>query len=121
MSSALMPKARVRAKRRHALVFSLRSSSGQKLQYVAVGILEVDAAPATPSVDLHVLLRERTAPIRNAGLFDSTEDRVELRVADVESVVVRLEMIPVVEIQRERFVNFDRCKVTHRALVLEPE
>jgi len=74
-------------------VFSLRSGSGKKLHYVTVGILKIDAAPATPSVDLHILLRERTAPIRNASLLDSSEDRIELRVADVESVVVHLEMV----------------------------
>src|ERR1700684_4486729 len=98
-----------------------RSVSGKKLQDVAVGILEIDAAPAAPGVDLHVLLRERTASVWNAGLFDPTEDRVELRVADVESVVVHLEAVPVVEIEREGLVDPDRRKMTHRALVVEAE
>jgi hypothetical protein len=61
-----------------------RSGAGQKLQQVAVGILKIDAPPATPVIDLHILLREGTAPVWNTGLFDPAEDCVELRVAPPE-------------------------------------
>src|SRR5215469_2724114 len=98
-----------------------RSGSGEKLQHVAVGILEVDAASAAPGIDLHILLRERAAAVGDAGLFDSAEDRVELRVADVERIVMHLEAIPVVKIQRERFVDSYGRKMTHRTLVFEAE
>jgi len=63
---------------------------------VAVGILEIHPASAAPIVDLHIFLRRGTAPIRNAGFFDAAEDRVELRVAHVEGVVMHFEVIPVI-------------------------
>jgi hypothetical protein len=88
---------------------------------VAVGIFEIDAAAAVPSIGLHVILREWTAAVGDSGLLDSTEDRIELRIADVESVVMHLEAIPVVEVEGECFVNSDGRKMTHRAFVLQTE
>jgi hypothetical protein len=37
-------------------VLVMKSEPGHELQHVAVGILEIDAAPAAPSVNLHILL-----------------------------------------------------------------
>src|SRR4029077_18761168 len=82
---------------------------------------EIDAAAAVPSIGLHVILRHWTAAVGDSGLLDATKDRVELRFADVESVVMRLEAIPVVEIQGECFVDPDGRKMTHRALVFQAE
>jgi hypothetical protein len=42
---------------------------------MAVGLFEIDSATATPMIDLHILLRERTASEWNTGLFDTLKDR----------------------------------------------
>ena len=88
---------------------------------MAVGIFEIDAAAAVPSIGLHVVLRVWTAAVGDSGLLDATEDRVELRVADMESVVMHLKTIPVVEIQGECFVDSDGRKMAHRAVVFQAE
>ena len=72
-------------------------------------------------IDLHILLREWAASVWDTGLFDTTEDRFEFRLAHVKGVVMHLEVVPVVEIERERFVDSDRRKMTLGAFVLEPE
>ncbi len=74
-----------------------------------------------PGVDPHIFLGEWAAPIGNARFFDSAEDRVKFGVAHVKSVVVRLEVISVVEIQRKRFVDSDRREMAHLALILKPK
>ena len=74
---------------------------------MAVGLFEIDSATATPMIALHILLRH--GPLRwNTGLFDTPEDRVEFRVAHVKGVVMHLEVVPIVEIERERFVDSDK-------------
>jgi len=86
------------------------SGAREKLQHVAVGIFEIYATAAVPGIGFHVILREWTAAVRDSGLLDATEDRIELRIADVEGIVMDLEAIPVVEIQGECFVDLDGCK-----------
>src|SRR6202035_2262637 len=98
-----------------------QSGSREKLQHVAVGIFEIYAMAAVPGIGFHVILRHWTAAVRNSGLLDATEDGVELRVADVESIVMHIEAIPGVEIQGERFVDLDWRKMAHRAVVLQAE
>ena len=68
---------------------------------MAVGLFEIDSATATPMIDLHILMRERTASEWNTGLFDTPEDRVEFRVVHVKGVVMHLEVVPIVEIERD--------------------
>jgi hypothetical protein len=68
---------------------------------MAVGLFEIDSATATPMIDLHILLRERTASEWNTGLFDTLKDRVEFRVAHVKGVVKHVEVVPTVEIERD--------------------
>jgi hypothetical protein len=86
-----------------------------------IGVLEIDPTSATPGVDLHILLRKRTTAVRNGGFLDSAEDGVELSVAYMESVVMHLKVIPIIEIERERFVDSNWREMTHGALVFEPE
>jgi hypothetical protein len=58
-----------------------QSGPSQKFQHVAVGVFEINAAPAVPGIDLHVILREWTAAVGDSGLLNAIEDRVELRIA----------------------------------------
>src|SRR5205085_879506 len=52
---------------------------GHQLEYMAVGILEIDAAAATPIVELAVIETPRRAAVGDFGLFDTAEDGVKLR------------------------------------------
>src|SRR5262245_23815850 len=89
---------------------------------MAARVAKVDAAPAVPVVDLHVVGREWAAAVRQALGDHAAEDRVELGLADLERVVPRCERIVLVEVERERLTRDpDRREVAHRPYVLESE
>src|SRR6185369_10077381 len=75
---------------------------------MTVRVLPVEILAAEPTVDLHVGLPERGAPVRGPGRLEAAEDRVELGVAHAETVVVALEGMPVREVEGERLVDIDR-------------
>src|SRR3984893_10437676 len=96
-------------------------SGGQHFEDVAIRVLEIEAAAAMPVVDLHVGARAWAAAIGNALVLDPGEDRVELGFADLEGVVVVLEIAALVEIEGQLLVDLDRREVGMRPLVFEPE
>ncbi len=65
-------------------------------------VAKVDAAPTVPVVDLPVLRAPRLAAVDEACLDDAAEDLVELRLADLEGIVLGLEGLPGVEVERQR-------------------
>src|SRR5262249_815074 len=64
-----------------------RLGHGHDLEQVAVGILEVESAAPAAAVDLPVGVVVGLAPVGDALGLDPAEDRVELGLPDVESVV----------------------------------
>ena len=72
---------------------------------MAVRVAKIDAAAAVPVVELTVVEAPRCAAIRELRLENATEDGIELGIADVEGVVVALELLVVVERERERVVD----------------
>src|SRR6266542_2428038 len=72
-------------------------------------------------VDLHVGARARAAAIGNALVLDAGEDRVELRFADPERVMMVLEIAALVEIEGQLVVDLDRREMGMRTLVFEAE
>src|SRR5919201_6920896 len=64
---------------------------GHQLENVAIGIREVDAAPAVPVVELCVIERPRGAAEREPGGLHPLQDRVEFRVADVKRIMMALD------------------------------
>jgi len=88
---------------------------------VPVRVFEIDAAAAAPMVDLHVGARARAAAIGNALVLDAGEDRVELRFADPERVMMVLEIAALVEIEGQLVVDLDRREMGMRTLVFEAE
>src|SRR5450631_4336685 len=93
------------------------SESGrQDLQQMAIRILEVEPASAQSMVDCHVIGRTRAAAVSKPLVFDPLEDRIELRVAHFEGVVMRFETRARVEVQDQRVVQPDRGEVRHRSL-----
>src|SRR6516162_11756439 len=88
---------------------------------MAIRVAEIEAAAAMAVIDLHVLSRARAAAIGDALGEDAVEDPVKLRFADLEGIVVPLEGVPVVEIDRQRVVDADGREVRDWALVFETE
>src|SRR5262249_14570525 len=95
------------------------ASGRQDFQHVAVGIVEIDAAPAAPVVDVAVGARPRAATVGDALGLDPGKDRVELGLADPEGVMVRLELAARVKIEGQRLVDLHRGKMGMRPLVFE--
>src|ERR1700676_2947399 len=71
--------------RRVAAILVLRR---QKLQQMAIRILEIASAPAIAMLDFHVIGRTRATSVRNSFILDPPEDGVEFRFAHLEGVVV---------------------------------
>src|SRR6516162_10215887 len=70
-----------------------------------VRVAKIDAAAAVPVVELTVVEAPRCAAIRELRIANAAEDGIELGIADVEGVVVALELLFVVEKERERVVD----------------
>src|SRR5215831_7390868 len=73
---------------------------------MAVRVAKIDAAAAVPVVELTVVKAPRCAAIGELRLANAAENGIELGIADVEGVVVALELlVVVVEQERERVVD----------------
>src|SRR5262249_7241502 len=72
---------------------------------MAIGVAKIDAAAAVPVVELTVVEAPRRAAIGELRLANAAEDGIELGIADMEGVVVALELLVVVEQERERVVD----------------
>src|SRR5262249_8021287 len=66
---------------------------GEDLEQVTVRILEVDAAPVVPRVDLAAVAAERVRPVCQMPLLHAGEDLVELDLAHEERVVLRRDVV----------------------------
>ena len=78
---------------------------------MAVRVAKIDAAAAVPVVELTVVEAPWCAAIGELCLANTAEDGIELGIADVEGVVVALELLFVVEKERERVVDTYRCEM----------
>jgi hypothetical protein len=64
---------------------------------MAVRIAKIDAAAAVPVIEVAVLEAPLCAAVGELRLANAAEDGIELGIADVEGVVVALELVLVVE------------------------
>ena len=64
---------------------------GHELKYVAVRVLEIEAAATIPVIELAVIKTPGSAAVCEPSLFDALEDGIELVIANVESVVLTAE------------------------------
>ena len=60
-------------------------------------VAKIDAATAVPVVELTVVEAPRCAAIDQLRLANAAQDGIELGIADVEGVVVALELLVVIE------------------------
>ncbi|MBU6461347.1 MAG: hypothetical protein KGI99_04565 [Bradyrhizobium sp.] len=72
---------------------------------MAIRVAKIDAAATVPVIELAVLEAPRCAALCELRLANAAEDGIELGVTDVEGVVVALELVLVVEKERERVVD----------------
>jgi hypothetical protein len=72
---------------------------------MAVRVAKIDAAAAVPVIEFTVVEAPRRAAIGELRLPDAAEDRIELGIADVEGVMVALELLVVIEKERECVVD----------------
>ena len=72
---------------------------------MAVRVAKIDAAAAVPIIELTVVEAPRCAAIGELRLANAAEDGIELGIADMEGVMVALELLDVVEKERERAVD----------------
>src|ERR1700756_2272428 len=75
---------------------------------MAVRVAKIAAASAVPVVELTVVEAPRRAAIGEVSLPNAPEDGIELGIADVEGVVVALELLVVAEEECERVVDTHR-------------
>src|SRR5271156_890660 len=73
-----------------------------------VRVAKIDPAAAVPVIDLTVVGAPRCAAIGELRLANAAEDGIELGIADREGVMVALELLDVVEKERERVVDTHR-------------
>jgi hypothetical protein len=78
---------------------------GHEFEHMAVRVAKVDAAAAVPIIELTVIEAPRCAAVRQLRLANAAQDGIELGIADVEGVVVALELLVVIEKERERVVE----------------
>src|SRR5688572_16288116 len=83
---------------RSAATLAARLGNRHDLEQVARGILEVEAAPAPPPVDPAVVGFVGLAAVRDPAGLHPAEDRLVLRVAHVERVVVAVDLLALVEV-----------------------
>src|SRR3954451_4843420 len=86
-----------------------------------VRVVEIEAAAATPVIDLRVGTRARAAAVGNSLCLDAIEDRVELGVADLEGVMMRLELAALVEVEGQLLVDPHRREMRVTPVVIETE
>src|ERR1700730_15071597 len=72
-------------------------------------------------IDLHVLRGAGTTAIDDPLTANSVENPVELGFADLEGVVVPLEAVPIVEVDRQRLVDAHGSEMRDRTLVFEAQ
>ena len=78
---------------------------GHEFKHMAVRVAKIDAASAVPVVELTVLEAPRCAAIGELGLPNAAEDGIEFGIADVEGIMVALELLVVVKEERERVID----------------
>src|SRR5262249_28713422 len=93
----------------------------QHFEHVPVRIAEIEAAAAATAIDLHVIKRAGAAAISNSLGAHPLEDLVELRLIDLEGVVVALEVRIVVEIERQRVVDPQRSEAREGTFVAQAQ
>src|SRR5215472_2047249 len=114
--SALTPKSQ-----RSDLLRPITVRMSDDFHQVAAGIVEINTAPAVQVIDLARLGAARIGVIPGALGADAGEGRIELGVADQESIVPRAELFPRIEIEDHAVGRLDRDKMAPFRSRLEVE
>lgn len=88
---------------------------------MAARIAEIDPTTAVPIIELPVLRISRMAAIGQSGLLQSLKNGVEFGIAHMKGIVMGLERIILVEIEREPVIHPHRSKMPGWTVILETE
>src|SRR6185503_3573836 len=89
---------------------------------MAVGLLEVDAAPAIIAVDLASAMLGGVGPVFEAAAADARKDLIKIFFADKEGVVLNADVaILLIKIQRYAVVELDDEKRSERLCWRQPQ
>src|SRR3954470_12610348 len=89
---------------------------------MAVGLLEVDAAPTIIAVDLASAMLGGVGPVFEAAAVDASKDLIEVFFADEEGVVLNTDLaILLIKIQRYAVVELDDEKRSERPCWRQPQ
>src|SRR5215831_4960538 len=91
-----------------------------QLENVSAGIVKVDAPAAVPVVELSVPI-PWVAAERESRLPHPLQNGVELLVAHMKRIVMSVEILGIVKIERQRLIDADWRKVTTLLFVLQPK
>jgi hypothetical protein len=94
---------------------------GEQFKNMSVGVAKVHAPSAAAVVDFHIVSRVRLRPIGDAFRLNAAKDRVELRLIDLECVVMGVEPVGIVEIvskiEGERLIHAQGREIPNRAFI----
>src|SRR6516225_11377594 len=86
---------------------------------MSIRVAKIDTAAPVPVVELTVVEAPQCAAIDQLRLANTAQDCIELGIANVEGVVVALELLVVVEKERERVVDTHRREMAAFQIGLE--
>src|SRR5947199_8677995 len=88
---------------------------GHQLKYVAVRIAKIKTTTAAPIVEFAIIEAPGCAAKHNIGFLDAPQDSVELAVSDVKSQMMTVEILVIVEQQRQLLVQPYWCEMPRAA------
>ncbi len=88
---------------------------------MAVKVAEIDAAATVPVIELTIVEAPWCAAIHEVRLANAAQDGIELGITDVEGVVVALELLVIVEKERERIVDTYRSEMAAFRIGMQAE
>lgn len=100
---------------------SSRSRACHQFQQVTIRAVEVNAPATLSGVQLAVYRVPGITSPSDAGFLHALEDRVELVIAHVKGIMMRLKGLGVVKVEGQFLVDAHGGEMSHRSCVIKPE
>src|SRR5262245_46329964 len=88
---------------------------------MAVGVAEIDASPAVPSVQLAIVQMPGITPVGDTGFLHPPQNSVELLIPHLKGVMVAVKGAGVVIIEGQRLIDPYGREVAQWPVIPEPE
>src|SRR6185312_2161066 len=100
---------------------SMRLWPGEQFKQMAARVSEVNTSAAVPIIQLSVFRIPRMAAVGQSGYLHSLKNGFEHVITHLKGIVMRVERIILIEIERESVIYSYRSKVSGRTFILKPE